>query len=41
MVSPLFTPVDHGFPLGFLVAAAIVAQFSVRTRGRHYEEISP
>jgi predicted MFS family arabinose efflux permease len=25
----------------FLVAAAIVAQFSVRTRGRHYEEISP
>ena len=26
---------------GFLVAAAIVAQFSVNTRGRHYEEISP
>ncbi|MBV9197509.1 MAG: MFS transporter [Solirubrobacterales bacterium] len=26
---------------GFLVAAAIVAQFSVRTRGRHYEEVSP
>jgi MFS family permease len=26
---------------GFLVAAAIVAQFSVSTRGRHYEDISP
>ena len=26
---------------GFLLAAAIVAQFSVNTRGRHYEEISP
>jgi MFS family permease len=26
---------------GFLVAAAIVAQFSPNTRGRHYEEISP
>jgi MFS family permease len=26
---------------GFLVAAAIVAQFSPRTRGRYYEEISP
>ncbi|HSC04002.1 MAG TPA: MFS transporter [Solirubrobacteraceae bacterium] len=26
---------------GFLVAAAIIAQFSPRTRGRHYEEISP
>ena len=25
----------------FLVAAAIVAQFSANTRGRHYEEISP
>lgn len=25
----------------FLVAAAVVAQFSVKTRGRHYEEISP
>jgi MFS transporter, putative metabolite:H+ symporter len=25
----------------FLVAAAIVAQFSVNSRGRHYEEISP
>jgi hypothetical protein len=25
----------------FLVAAAIVGQFSVKTRGRHYEEISP
>jgi MFS transporter, putative metabolite:H+ symporter len=25
----------------FLVAAAIVAQFSPRTRGRHYEEVSP
>jgi MFS transporter, putative metabolite:H+ symporter len=25
----------------FLVAAAILAQFSARTRGRHYEEISP
>ncbi|HTX12568.1 MAG TPA: MFS transporter [Solirubrobacteraceae bacterium] len=26
---------------GWLVLAAIVAQFSVNTRGRHYEEISP
>jgi MFS family permease len=26
---------------GFLVLAAIVAQFSVNTRGRYYEEISP
>ena len=26
---------------GFLVAAAIFAQLSVNTRGRHYEEISP
>jgi len=26
---------------GFLVAAAVVAQFSPRTRGRYYEEISP
>jgi hypothetical protein len=25
----------------FLVAAAVVAQFSPRTRGRYYEEISP
>ncbi len=25
----------------FLVAAAIVAQFSTNTRGRHYEEVSP
>jgi MFS transporter, putative metabolite:H+ symporter len=25
----------------FLVAAAVVAQFSTNTRGRHYEEISP
>lgn len=25
----------------FLLAAAVVAQFSVNTRGRHYEEISP
>ncbi len=25
----------------FLVAAAIVAQFSLKTRGRRYEEISP
>jgi hypothetical protein len=25
----------------FLVVAAIIAQFSPRTRGRHYEEISP
>ncbi len=25
----------------FLLAAAIVAQFSVNTRDRHYEEISP
>ncbi len=26
---------------GFLVLAAIVAQFRPNTRGRHYEEISP
>jgi len=26
---------------GFLVLAAIVAQFSPNTRGRYYEEISP
>lgn len=26
---------------GFLVAAAIVAQFSPNTRGRYYEEVSP
>jgi hypothetical protein len=26
---------------GWLVLAAIVAQFSVNTRGRHYEEVSP
>jgi len=25
----------------FLVAAAIIAQFSPKTRGRYYEEISP
>jgi len=25
----------------FLVAAAVVAQLSLRTRGRRYEEISP
>jgi hypothetical protein len=25
----------------FLVAAAIVVQFSPNTRGRHYEEVSP
>jgi hypothetical protein len=25
----------------FLVAASVLAQFSVKTRGRHYEEISP
>ena len=25
----------------FLVGAAVVAQFSLRTRGRRYEEISP
>jgi len=26
---------------GFLVAAAVISQFSPVTRGRHYEEISP
>jgi putative MFS transporter len=26
---------------GFLVAAAIIVQFAVKTRGRHYEEVSP
>jgi len=26
---------------GWLVLAAIVARFSVNTRGRYYEEISP
>jgi Fe2+ transport system protein B len=26
---------------GFLVLAAVVAQFSPNTRGRYYEEISP
>jgi hypothetical protein len=25
----------------FLVAAAVIAQFSLKTRGRRYEEISP
>ena len=27
--------------IGFLVVAAVLAQFSISTRGRHYEEISP
>jgi MFS transporter, putative metabolite:H+ symporter len=26
---------------GFLVAAAVISQFSPSTRGRYYEEISP
>jgi len=45
LIAPL---IPHMTPLGafaliggFLVAAAIAAQFSVRTRGRHYEDISP